>query len=215
MNINKAKKSGKGLYIVAFFLILSLVLNGVLYKNLYAKEAVSSNEFNKELKEKETNIKALQSEIQGLQDEIKSLDPQERKELSKTELEQQEAFKTVANTFITDYLTYSTNTINERREKLTPITSAELLNQVAPESTDNDPSQLSSDPTFSAKVSNVILYISGFDSSTDQTKMIGDVTYKTQGTEGKTTEHSLVEMELIKDKKGQIKVNKYTYYPIN
>ncbi|MCM3033700.1 hypothetical protein [Niallia sp. MER 6] len=215
MNINKTKKSGKRLYIIAFFLILSLILNGVLYKNLYAKEAVSSNEFYKELKEKETNIKALQSEIQGLQDEIKSLDPQERKELSKTELELQEAFKTVANEFITDYLTYSTNTINERREKLMPITSAELLNQVAPESMDNDPSQLSSDPTFSVKVSNVILYISGFDSSTDQTKMIGDVTYKTQGTEGKTTEHSLVEMELMKDKKGQIKVNNYTYYPIN
>lgn len=215
MNINKANKSGKRLYNVAFFLILSLVLNGVLYKNLYAKEAVSSNEFNKQLQEKETNIKALQSEIHGLQDKIKSLDPEEREELSKTEFEQQEAFKTVANEFITDYLTYSTNTINERREKLTAITTAELLNQVAPESTDNDPSQLSSDPTFSSKVSNVILYILGFDSSTDQTNVIGDVTYKTKGTEGKTTEHSFVEMELIKDKKGQIKVNKYTYYPIN
>jgi len=214
MNINKAKKSGKRLYIVVFFLILSLSLNGVLYKNLYAKEAVSSNEFNKELQEKETNIKALQDEIQGLQGEMKSLDPQEREELSKTQLEQQEAFKSVANEFITDYLTYATNTINERREKLTPITTAKLLNQVAPEIINNDPSQLSSDPTFSAKVSKVILYISGFDSSTDQTKIIGDVTYKTQGTEGKTTEHSLVEMELIKDKKGKIKVNKYTYYPI-
>lgn len=216
MNISKQKKFPKGLFIIVLFLIGSLILNAILFKNILSQEGNVETQISNELKEKDSKISGLEDTIKNLTIDIKNSDPGVKEKISNTELESQMANKDVARKFITAYLNYDSNQLKERREKIKPITTDNLLDKVAPEMDESDSeNQLSSDPTFTSKITDLNLYIDDFNKEEKSSEILADITYEAKSTEGKTKVRSFVYMEMQTEDDGTIKVKNYVYYPVN
>lgn len=215
MNIHQSKRSKKGLYTLVLFLVISLVLNGVLYKNLFSEESRLQEETSSKLTKKDKEISSLEGTIKSLKTQIANSKTETREKLSKTELEKQQAYEEIAKQFITAYLTYDSSSLKERREKIKPITNEDLIDKIAPEENENDTSQLSSDPTFSSTVTSLNIYVANEEKEANSREIIADVSYEAKSTEGKTKVKTFIYMELKTQGDGAIKVNDYIYYPIN
>ncbi len=217
VNIIRTKKDKKGLYAIVLFLIFSIVLNLVFYRNLMSQEDVIATEKNVLIEEKNQEISSLQGKVKLLEDDIVSYQPEKKEEISATQLQKQQAYKEVANTFVNAYLNYDSSHLNERREKIMSVTHKDLIDSIAPEVTeeeDDSKLQLSSDPTFTSKVDDVKVYITEVDENLNSSEVIADVSYLSKSTEGKSSSRSLIYLQLKKEKDGTIKVTEYTYYPI-
>ncbi|MGG4263763.1 hypothetical protein [Peribacillus simplex] len=216
MNISKQKKIPKGLFIIVLFLIVSLILNAILFKNILSQEDKVRTQIREKLKEKDSKISGLEDTIKNLTIDINNNDPGVKKQTSNIELESQKSFKEVAKEFITAYLNYDSNKLKERRDKIKPITTDSLLNKVAPE-TDGleSENQLSSDPTFSSEINELSLYINDINKELKSGEVVADITYKAKSTEGETKIRCFVYMEIQTEDDGTIKVNDYIYYPVN
>ncbi|MFI8496629.1 hypothetical protein ACIGC1_27980 [Peribacillus butanolivorans] len=216
MNISKQNKMRKGLFIIVLFLIVSLILNAILFKNILSQGDKVRTQISEDLKEKDSKISGLEDTIKNLTLDINDSDPGVKEQTSNTELESQKAFKDVAKEFITAYLNYDSNRLKERREKIKPITTGNLLDKVAPE-TDGSESenQLSSDPTFTSKINDLSLYINDINKELKSGEIVADITYEAKSTEGKTKVRCFVYMEIQTEDDGTIKVNDYVYYPVN
>lgn len=212
MNIKKNRKDLKGLYIIALFLLVSLLLNVVLVKNIKLQEKALRIEYRSEINKKEAKINTLNNTITQLEFDIDHASPESKDNQSKMQLAEQNNYLNKANEFITTYLNYDTNTLGERRNKLSPMTKSELLNQVAPEESQNE-ENLSSDPTFSSTVKSLNTYISKLNEEDKTSEVIAEVSYQAKSTEGETTVNSIIKLQLQSDKEG-IKVTEYSYYPI-
>lgn len=212
--MNVIEQKSKGLNILALLLVVSIVLNGVLVKNLYTKQGAVNYENQIATDQKEKEIVALENTIKELEDELSHATPENRETLSQTTLEKQSKYLNVADEFINSYLNYDSNSLNKRREQLLPITSEKIINVVAPEESDNE-NALSSDPTFTATVTKMTTYISRMTESENAIDVIADVSYQAKSTEGETTVNSLIKLTLQTDNQGIIKVIDYVYYPIN
>lgn len=216
MNISKQKKFPKGLFIIVLFFIGSLILNAILFKNILSQEGNVETQISNELKEKDSKISGLEDTIKNLTIDIKNSDPGVKEKISNTELESQMANKDVARKFITAYLNYDSNQLKERREKIKPITTGNLLDKVAPEMDESDSeNQLSSDPTFTSKITDLNLYIDDTNKKEKSSEILADITYEAKSTEGKTKVRSFVYMEMQTEDDGTIKVKNYVYYPVN
>lgn len=212
--MNVIEQKSKGLNTLALLLVVSIVLNGVLVKNLYTKQGAVNYENQIATDQKEKEIVALENTIKELEDELSHATPENRETLSQTTLEKQSKYLNVADEFINSYLNYDSNSLNKRREQLLPITSEKIINVVAPEESDNE-NALSSDPTFTATVTKMTTYISRMTESENAIDVIADVSYQAKSTEGETTVNSLIKLTLQTDNQGIIKVIDYVYYPIN
>lgn len=212
--MNVIEQKSKGLSLLALLLVVSIVLNGVLVKNLYTKQGAVNYENQIATDQKEKEIVALENTIKELENEISHATPENRETLSQTALEKQSKYLNIADEFINSYLNYDSNSLNKRREQLLPITSEKLIDVVAPEESDNK-NALSSDPTFTATVTKMTTYISRMTESENAIDVIADVSYQAKSTEGETTVNSLIKLTLETDNQGIIKVIDYAYYPIN
>lgn len=214
MNVNTQKSSKKGLLVIVLLLIVSLILNGVLFSNLVSQESVISNKQRDKLEKKDAVILNLEDKIKELQSTISNSVPEVKKQISETKLEEQQAYKGVANEFIKNYLNYSTNTLTERRDKLIPITDKDLVNKLAPEESEDNDNSLSSDPAFTSKVISSKIYITDINDALKSSEIIADVSYKAKGSEGETTVRTFIYIQLKTENNGNIKVTNYVYYPI-
>lgn len=143
-------------------------------------------------------------------------DPEEKEHLENETLRLQQSYKEVAKAFITDYLNYNTQSLKDRREKLKSITTGKLLDQVAPEiDASGDGSELSSDPTFTSKVTQLNLFISDVKPELKTGDVLAEVTYEAKSTEGKTIVKSFVDLSIQTQEDGKMTVQEYHYYPQN
>uniref|UniRef100_UPI00344CAF75 hypothetical protein n=1 Tax=Carnobacterium sp. TaxID=48221 RepID=UPI00344CAF75 len=216
MNIRKSNTNSKGLLSIVLFIILviSLVLNGVLTLHLTKKDVSNITINSTEVDEYKKTILSLEDDVTRLNEEVNNANPEQRDSLSKTKIEEQNTFKQVANDFVSQYLTYNTKTLEERRNSIKDITDESLLDKVAPEIQETDKQALSSDPTFTSKVENVKVYIADINNTLGVGNAIIEVTYATKNTEGESKLQSLIYLELKKDENNMIKVTDYTYYPV-
>lgn len=219
MNISRSNKSRKGLTILVLFLIVSIVLNGILFKNIVSQEEKNKSQISNKLKEKDDKISALEDTVKELSSNKNDNDSEDKKRYLNKVLKKQQAYRQVATKFITSYLNYSSDKLDERRKEIKPITTDDLLDKVAPKTDDKSSSnagkELSSDPTFSSKVTNLNLYINDISQNLNNGEIMADVKYEAKSSEGKISERCLVEMELQTEDNGAIKVSDYVYYPIN
>lgn len=216
MNIRKSNTNSKGLLSIVLFIILviSLVLNGVLILHLTKKDVSNITINSTKVDEYKKTILSLEEDVTRLNEEVNNASPEQRDSLSKTKIEEQNTFKQVANDFVSQYLTYNTKTLEERRNSIKDITDESLLDKVAPEIQETDKQALSSDPTFTSKVENVKVYIADINNTLGVGNAIIEVTYATKNTEGESKLQSLIYLELKKDDNNMIKVTDYTYYPV-
>ena len=205
----------KKVLIIGGVMIISLILNVVLYSNINSVEGKVESKFSEEIENKNTIISGLELKVDELNDLIENSTPESRKEISKTKLEEQNEYKTIATDFINSYLEYNTDNLKDRREKLLSITSEELVNRIAPEPINEEENQLSSDPTFTSVIDEITIYITEIDEITNTCQVIADVKYDTKSTEGEASVSSLVQLQLQKNEDNSIKVMTYEYYPIN
>lgn len=205
----------KKVLIIGGVMIISLILNVVLYSNINSVEGKVESKFSEEIENKNTIISGLELKVDELNDLIENSTPESRKEISKTKLEEQNEYKTIATDFINSYLEYNTDNLKDRREKLLSITSEELVNRIAPEPINEEENQLSSDPTFTSVIDEITIYITEIDEITNTGQVIADVKYDTKSTEGEASVSSLVQLQLQKNEDNSIKVMTYEYYPIN
>ncbi|WP_077356073.1 hypothetical protein [Virgibacillus halodenitrificans] len=205
----------KKLMIISGVMVISLILNVVIYSNLGSVQEEVKKDFKEEIEEKESNIASLEVKIKDLNEVIKSDRPEDRKKLSNTKLEEQEEYKTIASDFIYSYLEYDTDNLKERRAKLSQIADEKLVNRIAPEPIDQEESQLSSDPTFISEIEKINIYIADIDEITKKNQIIADVKYDTKSTEGEASVRSLISLQLEKNEDDSIRVMTYEYYPIN
>ncbi|MFE7150803.1 hypothetical protein ACFVIJ_10355, partial [Heyndrickxia sporothermodurans] len=152
--------------------------------------------------------------IKTLTIDIKNNDPKVKKQNSNTEIEKQNNYKEIAKQFLNAYLNYDANKLEERREKIKPIATETLLNTVAPKEDTSSQNELSSDPSFSSRITNLNLYISDINQNLNKGEVVADITYEAKGSEGKVTVKSFVYLEIQTAEDGSMKVNNYVYYPI-
>ena len=131
----------KKVLIIGGVMIISLILNVVLYSNINSVEGKVESKFSEEIENKNTIISGLELKVDELNDLIENSTPESRKEISKTKLEEQNEYKTIATDFINSYLEYNTDNLKDRREKLLSITSEELVNRIAPEPINEEENQ--------------------------------------------------------------------------
>ena len=217
MNVIKSKKAKKGLYAIVLFLVVSILLNFVLYRNLVSQGEVIAAEKDTQLEEKEQAISSLQGKIKLLEEDIHNGQPEKKEEASVTQLEKQRAYKDVAETFVNAYLNYDSSHLQERREEIMAITHKDLIDSIAPEVQEDESGKemkLSSDPTFISAVEDVKIYITEVDETLKMSEVVADVSYISKNTEGESKARSLIYLQLKKDNDGSILVTDYTYYPI-
>lgn len=217
MNVIKTKHNKKGLYAIVLFLVLSIILNFVLYRNLMSHGEVIAAEQNNQLEEKDQAIVNLQEKIELLEEDLYNSQPENKEEASITQLDKQRAYKGVAESFVNAYINYDSSHLKERRENIMSITHEDLIDILAPEvyeDEDSNDMKLSSDPTLVSTVQDVKVYITEVDENLEMSEVMADVKYITKNTEGESSSRSLIYLQLKKGTDGSIKVTDYTYYPI-
>lgn len=205
-----------GKYIISLFLIGSLILNVVLYKNINSFDEANNIEANEIITLKEQEIENLNNEIDILETELVNSTPENREEHSKTMVEKQNIFIDGANKFIERYFNYSSNDMSDRREKLMEITSPDIIDHVAPKPIENPEEQLSSDPTFTSELQNVDFYLSNINESNNTAEAVARITYLGSNTEGESTVNGIVhlKLELNSADGNEVIINEYDYTPI-
>lgn len=201
--------------IVLGCLIVSIVLNIVLFANIYSLAGNLEEKNATKIDEKDNTIAYLENKIDELNSLIDNGSSESTEDHSQTELEKQQKLKEIANTFVTAYLEYDKDNLQERRKTLYTVADEKLVNRVAPETSENNGMQLSSDPTFTAKITKSTVFISDTNAETNKTFAIADVEYDTKSTEGETPIRTLIYMEIQPDKDGKNKIINYKYYPVN
>lgn len=206
--------------IIIIILIVSIVLNIVLYRNLIGQkkkyEEKNKIKLKDKLKEKETIILSLQKEVSNLKNYINNNTSECDNEYS-TLLEKQQNYKEISNDFISAYLNYSTNKLNDRREKLLKISTKELVDRIAPEVDKDEQKEdiLSSDPSFTSNIKNSKIYITELDDVLNISEVLADVSYTSKGSDGKSESRIFIYLQLKEDDNGTIKVVDFMYYPIS
>lgn len=217
MNAISIKKRSKGLCIIVLFLLISVILNVILFKNIEIQEKKITQEqkIKQDNEEKNITILTLKDKITELENKINNSTNESKENVSNTEIEIQQSYLKIANEFIITYLNYNTKTLTERRKNLISIATDELVNQLAPEESENVKEQLSSDPTFSSKILNSNFYISGLNEEENESEIIADISYLATSREGESKVRTFISMKLKTMEDGTIKVINYSYYPIN
>ncbi|RBP59334.1 hypothetical protein DES36_11959 [Alkalibaculum bacchi] len=211
----KSYKSNKKItLIVTSFLVVSVVLNGVLFSHLIKQEDSIKRQQETINKEKEDTILSLQKEIKELKNKTDKSTSESEKGSSETELEKQQRYKNVANEFVNAYLNYDTNNLSERRKKILEISTEDLGNKVAPEVTDPGEA-LSSDPVFTSQVSDMKIYVAALGDGLNSGEILADVKYIVKGSEGETATRAFINLKLLSNANEKIQVIDFEYYPIN
>lgn len=200
--------------IVIAVLILSAALNLVLFKNIRSVEADTDTKYQKELSDKDKQLAGFEAKIDELNAIVTENDAEKESGSEDSETKTLDEYKTIADQFIHDYLTYNTEGLLERREKLTDITDEKLLDRIAPEPQVQEGTLYSSDPTFTSKVTKSSVFISNDSDLSEKANVIVDVEYDTKSTEGEAPLKSLVYLTLEKNEDGNIKVMSYDYHQI-
>lgn len=205
-----------GKYIISLFLIGSLILNVVLYKNINSFDEANKIETNEILTSKEQEIENLNNEIDTLETELVNSTLENREDYSNTIVEKQNIFIDGANKFIERYFNYSSNDMADRREKLMEITSPDIIDHVAPKPIENPEEQLSSDPTFVSELQSVDFYLSRINESNNTAEAVARITYLGSNTEGESTVNGIVrlQLELSSVDSNEVIINEYDYSPI-
>lgn len=203
----------KKLSIVFSILVLSLIINVVLVKNINGFEKQHSEEKKEIQDEYEGNLSSLEGQIKLLEEDILNQDPEYKEEVSKTTLDEQKDFINVASSFIKSYLDYDNQRLDERRSEIETYVSEEIIDRVAPKENENAENELSYDPTFTSSIKDYKTYITDGDNNNVRNIII-DATYDTESTEGKAKVRALIFLDLIKNDDGHIKITSFKYEPV-
>lgn len=200
--------------IVILILILSIALNLVLFKNVKSVEADTESKYQKELSDKDKQLAGFEAKIEELNTIVTENNATEDGQKKDSEMKMLNEYKEIADQFIHDYLTYNTESLLDRREKLKDITDEKLIDRIAPEPQEQEGKVYSSDPTFTSKVTKTSVFVSNDTDLNETANVIVDVEYDTKSTEGEAPLRSLVYLKMERDEGGKIKVMSYDYHQI-
>lgn len=201
--------------IIAAVAAVLFILNGVLFYNLSIKQDDLDTKQAANLKEKDDEVITLKKDNEKLKKTILTLNtktnPSSKKDNYKSILNKNEA---LSKDFVKYLLEADGAKESDRRNKLSLITSTEVLNSVAPENQEEG-KKYSSDPTFKAKIDEANVYISDVSEDESEIKTIVDVNYQVSDTQGKSKVKAFVYMTITKAKSNKMIITDYTYFPID
>lgn len=191
------------------------ILNGVLFYNLSLKQGDLDTKQAENLKEKDDEVITLKKDNENLKKTILAMDTKtnssSKKDNYKSILRKNEA---LSKDFIKYLLEADGAKESERRNKLSQITSKEVLNSVAPENQEEG-KEYSSDPTFKAKIEDANVYVSDISEDENEVKTIVDVNYQVSDTQGKSKVRACVFMTITKNESNKMIITDYTYFPMD
>jgi len=191
MNI-KRNGANKALIIALF---ISILLNGILFFTLY-KVTESNNE---KVSAKEQEVRELNEEVKKIK-KVNISQPINTNKKNNSYEKEIEKLNNITTEFIAYMLQADNNSLEERRKKLSEISSKEIMNLVAPLGIKED-KEYSYDPTIKTMIKNQKIMLSDLtnaDSIIYATATLDIVVKEHTGT---TKSSPVILIKLIKDKK--------------